>query len=174
MPPFHTPEELSRLRQKADEGDRSAQAWLGYIHSKGLGIPRDGVAAEYWFRRAAEQGEPSSQYNLAISLYYGTGDRRDRREASVWFRKAADQGLPVAIKIIESNFTSLSREIWAPTDFIETGRSGNLSLSVAPPTETSYTMVRDADVPTLRRSAEEGEVHAQFLLSGRYRGRNRG
>ena len=179
MPPLPspTPEELTLLRRRAGEGDRSSQARLCYIHAKGLGTPRDTAAARYWFRKAAEQGESTAQYNLAISLYYGTGGPVDRREATVWFRKAAAQGLPQARKIIESNYATVTQDESAPSDFLlavfaEPNRpasSSPLSVSVPPPEETTYVMTHGASNESLLAAAEAGDVYSQFLLSARLR-----
>ena len=50
----------------AEQGDASAQVFLGLMHSKGLGVPQDYKEAVKWYRLSAEQGDAQAQYNLGV------------------------------------------------------------------------------------------------------------
>jgi TPR repeat protein len=49
-------DELSALRQKAQQGNAVAQLDLGRALYNGTGVPKDYKEAVKWFRLAAEQG----------------------------------------------------------------------------------------------------------------------
>lgn len=112
---------LDELRQKAEQGDVTAQNKLGVMYVDGKGnVVKNNVEAEKWFRMAAESGDAAAQTNLAameeakqnhteaMSWYsksakqgYALGqanlakmylDKKNYTEAAKWFRKAADQG----------------------------------------------------------------------------------
>jgi len=48
-------EAVKWCRQAAEQGDRSAQNYLGYSYQYGEGVPQDDEEAEKWYRRAAAQ-----------------------------------------------------------------------------------------------------------------------
>jgi hypothetical protein len=48
----------------AQEGDKTAQTYVGEIYEKGLGVQPDYQLAAAWYRKAADQGYPRAQINL--------------------------------------------------------------------------------------------------------------
>jgi len=84
---------LDELRQKAEQGDVSAQSVLGAMYVTGQGVPKDEAEAIKWLRKAAEQGEATAQYNLGNMYFDGLGVAKDEVEAARWLRKASEQGL---------------------------------------------------------------------------------
>ena len=80
------------LRPLAERGDAGAQARVGSMYARGLGITYDGAEAVRWWRKAAEQGDASAQEELATAYFWGDGVQADHSEAARWFRKAAEQG----------------------------------------------------------------------------------
>ena len=80
------------LRPLAERGDAGAQALVGSMYARGLGITYDGAEAVRWWRKAAEQGDASAQEELATAYFWGDGVQADHSEAARWFRKAAEQG----------------------------------------------------------------------------------
>jgi TPR repeat protein len=84
------------LRTLAQQGMVKAQAQLGYMYARGLGVPRNFVEAVKWYRLAAARGDAKSQYNLGVCHDLGQGVPRSITEAVKWFRLAADQGHPRA------------------------------------------------------------------------------
>ena len=52
---------ISELKEKAAQGDVSAQFRLAYCYFKGVGVTQDPKQAVYWYRKAAEQGHARAQ-----------------------------------------------------------------------------------------------------------------
>ena len=69
------------LSREAEKGRATAQAYLGYMYSYGLGLPQDYIEAARWLRRAADQGEPTAQYLLGLAYDKGHGVKQDFVEA---------------------------------------------------------------------------------------------
>ena len=74
------------------KGNASAQFYLAYCYSNGLGVEVDNDKAVEWYRRSAEQGNSSSQNNLGVCYSNGRGVNQDKAKAAEWYRKAAEQG----------------------------------------------------------------------------------
>jgi len=83
---------LQLFRSLADQGDASAQNYLGFMYEKGRGVPQDYAAAVTWYRKAAEQGDATAQHNLGWMYANGQGVPQDYAVAVTWYRKAAEQG----------------------------------------------------------------------------------
>jgi len=50
-------------QQAADQGDATAQFWLGYLYAAGIGVPQDLEQARAWMRKAAAAGvAPASDW----------------------------------------------------------------------------------------------------------------
>lgn len=81
----------------AQEGDVTAQAYVGEIYEKGLGLQPEYVAAAQWYGKAAEQGDPRAQINLGHLYEKGLGVRKDPVTAMNWYRKAAGLAGPLII-----------------------------------------------------------------------------
>lgn len=80
------------LRQRANNGDATAQSVLGYRYYDGDRAPQDYKQAIYWFTKAANQGNAEAQYLLGLCYFGGNGTARDWQQAVSWFTKAANQG----------------------------------------------------------------------------------
>jgi len=64
--------------------DADAQAGLGYLYFKGLGVLQDYGEAAVWFSRAAERGQPEAQLLLGLLNYSRRNlDRAARCRSSV-------------------------------------------------------------------------------------------
>jgi TPR repeat protein len=83
-------------RQAADQGNATAQTYVGYLYEKGMGVPQDYAEAMRWYRKATDQGHAPAQKNVGSLYEQGAGVPRDYGEAMRWYRKAADQGNPGA------------------------------------------------------------------------------
>lgn len=79
-------------RKAADQGNATAQTYVGYLYEKGLGVPRDYAQALSWYRKASDQGYAPAQKNIGNLYEQGSGLTRDYAEAMRWYRMAADQG----------------------------------------------------------------------------------
>ena len=68
----------------AEQGQPSAQAYLGFLFQTGRGVPQNYTEAAMWYRRAAEQGDSLAQYSLGLLYDKGQGVPRDIVEANKW------------------------------------------------------------------------------------------
>ena len=71
-------------RSLAEQGDASAQLFLGKMYQNGDGVRRDFVEAAKWFRLAAEQGHTGAQFYLGRMYADGQGMPRDYVQAYMW------------------------------------------------------------------------------------------
>lgn len=55
---------LPKCKKAAEEGDASAQYYLGVMYNKGKGVIQDDKEAAKWYRKAADQGHASAQRYL--------------------------------------------------------------------------------------------------------------
>jgi hypothetical protein len=79
-----------RLLERALKGEAEAQFDLGKNYEAGrIGLPKDFVQAEHWYRMAAEQGEPFAQASLGILYGFGKGIPRDLVQAYMWYELGA-------------------------------------------------------------------------------------
>ena len=84
------------LRERADQGDASAQNNLGGAYYAGQGVTQDYVEAHKWFRLAADQDDAEAQFNLGYAYDRGEGVTQDHVEAHKWFNLSAAAGHPKA------------------------------------------------------------------------------
>ena len=78
-----------RLLERAQQGDAEAQFDLAKNYETGrIGLPKDFVQAEHWYREAAAQGEPFAQASLGIMFNFGKGVHRDHVQAYMWYEIA--------------------------------------------------------------------------------------
>src|SRR5450631_1888131 len=68
----------------AEQGEPSAQAYLGFMFETGRGVPQNYTEAAMWYRRSAEQGYGAAQYALGLLYDKGFGVPQDIVEASKW------------------------------------------------------------------------------------------
>ncbi len=79
-----------RLLERALQGDAEAQYDLAKNLETGrIGLKRDLVQAEHWYRKAAEQGDPFAQAGVAILYQFGKGVKADLVEACMWYTLAS-------------------------------------------------------------------------------------
>lgn len=74
---------------QAKQGDPEAQAYVGEIYEKGLGVMADYKLAHLWYSKAAEQGNSRAQINLGYLYEAGLGVERNLVTAMNWYRKAS-------------------------------------------------------------------------------------
>ena len=80
------------LRQLANQGNTSAQTYLGVMYHNGQGVPQDYAQAVKWYRLAADQGNANAQSNLGVMYAKSQGVPRDLVLAHMWSNLAAAQG----------------------------------------------------------------------------------
>ncbi len=83
---------LSEWRPLAEQGDPSAQFYLGLLYDKGDGVPQDYTMARKWYEKAAAQGYAMAQTKLGVLYANGRGVLLNYTKAREWFEKAAAQG----------------------------------------------------------------------------------
>lgn len=80
---------LNVWQEKANEGDATAQFYVGQIYEKGLGRAADYRSAALWYRKAADQGFSQAQINLGHLYEKGLGVPKEQRTALDWYGRAA-------------------------------------------------------------------------------------
>jgi TPR repeat protein len=76
----------------AQAEDAPAQAGIGFMYRRGLGVAIDNQKAAYWLRKAAEHGQPEGQMMLGSLYFYGAGVEKDFIKAYAWCDLAQDGG----------------------------------------------------------------------------------
>jgi TPR repeat protein len=76
----------------AEHENASAQAGLGFMYDRGLGVAIDDHKAAYWLRKAAEHGQPEGQMMLGSLYFYGRGVAQSYIDAYAWCDLAQDGG----------------------------------------------------------------------------------
>lgn len=94
--PVPSPEELARIRDKAEAGDAESQLYMGVFYANGDGVPQNYATAAEWYEKAAEQGNARAQRNLAVLYDCGVGVKRDYKYALELYMKAAESNDPAA------------------------------------------------------------------------------
>jgi TPR repeat protein len=84
------------LTPYAEQGNPSAQAYLGFMYETGRGVPQNYTDAAMWYRRAAEQGDSLAQYSLGLLYDRGFGVPQDIIEAGKWLNLATAGAPPRA------------------------------------------------------------------------------
>lgn len=108
LPLLSCGEDLSELRQKAEQGNADAQFILGCAYADGEDVPQDFQEAARWYRLAAEQGDVSAQCNLGRAYADGNGVPQDYAQAYAWFNIAAVQGDDNAAKTRTALMTKMT------------------------------------------------------------------
>lgn len=86
------------MNAAAAAGHAEAIGGMGYFHSTGTAVKKDGKMALEWFRKGAERGSTKAQLNLGKMLLEGTdgSDVESQQEALGLILRAADAKLPEA------------------------------------------------------------------------------
>eukprot|EP00245_Coleochaete_scutata_P000824 TRINITY_DN1098_c0_g1_i1.p1 TRINITY_DN1098_c0_g1~~TRINITY_DN1098_c0_g1_i1.p1 ORF type:complete len:383 (-),score=62.25 TRINITY_DN1098_c0_g1_i1:494-1642(-) len=82
---------VSLLIEFANDGKPWAQAEMGILYRRGLGVPQDMVKAAEHFRKAAEQGDTGGIFHLGWCEYLGRGVARDLKRAVEHFTTASER-----------------------------------------------------------------------------------
>jgi len=76
----------------AERGDPAAEAGIGFLFHKGLGVTQDDAEAATWFAKAAEQGQAEAQLLLGTLFFYGDGVQQSYVFAFTWCDIAETNG----------------------------------------------------------------------------------
>jgi TPR repeat protein len=102
-------EALQEWLPLARRADADAQAGIGYLYFKGLGVPQDDAEAANWFQRAAEQGQPEAQLFLGMLSYQGKGTEQSYVLAYKWCELAQSNGAAYALPCREAAELRMTR-----------------------------------------------------------------
>ena len=80
----------------AEQGNATAQDFVGTMYYEGRGVEKDEVLAFDWFQKSADQEYPQAQYSLGAMYISGVGVERDPQKGLSYITRAAQQGLEVA------------------------------------------------------------------------------
>lgn len=119
----------------ANLGDPAAQALLGEIFSRGLGVARNMKEAARWYKAAATAGNVEAQFRYAMLLIEGTVVPQDEAQARDLMKAAAEAGLPLA----EYNYGQMLIETSPAGGFTEAARYFVRAASSGVP-EAQYAM----------------------------------
>lgn len=90
---------------QAKAGNADAQAYVGEIYEKGLGVPPDYKLAKQWYEKAAAQDNTKAQLNLGFLYEKGLGVTKNLPTAMSWYQKAsglAETDIPYAATLNSS------------------------------------------------------------------------
>jgi len=82
----------------AEHGDARAQAGLGFLFHKGLGVAQDDVEAASWFEKAAGKGQAEAQLLLGTLYFFGEGVPQNYVTAFAWCEIAQSNGQTDALE----------------------------------------------------------------------------
>lgn len=85
-----TETDRKQLLAKAEQGDKSAQMWLGTFYEQGRFGKVDFQQALKWLKKAAAQDDPDAQNCLGQMYEDGEGVQQNYGIAAQWYRKAAE------------------------------------------------------------------------------------
>lgn len=76
----------------AEQGNASAQFYIGYYYDEGYGVKKDENLSFKWYSLAAEQNNPAALNNLAICYEYGEGTKINLEKAAILYEESAKLG----------------------------------------------------------------------------------
>jgi Novel STAND NTPase 1/Sel1 repeat len=93
---------VEKTKLVAEQGNGSADFFLGLLFQCGFGVPKSVTEAVRWHTKAADLGNPIAMRTLGLLSQSGMGGPLDVMKARDWYLKAADKGDGVAMTMIGS------------------------------------------------------------------------
>lgn len=90
------PTAMQQFWPLAEQGEPSAQFYLGVMYEHGMGVRQSYVEAAKWLRLAAEGDYAPAFLSLAELYDDGLGVPKNKAEAMRWYCRAAEDGDPLA------------------------------------------------------------------------------
>jgi hypothetical protein len=155
----------------AEGGDVEAQAIVGEIYERGLGVAPDFAAAARWYRLAADAGSTRAQVNLGHLYEQGLGVAADPQAAVTWFQRAAgpdstveiDTGATVSAPVtppdVHEREQALARELAAVQQELEARSREAAAL------QDALTAAKAAEVDRSHALAASDQVSAGALAA---------
>ncbi|HET7332563.1 hypothetical protein [Dyella sp.] len=168
--------DIDALRRAAEQGDPTAQNYLGVRYENGAGVARDAPSAVEWFRRAADQGFPEAQYRLGQLYKIGNGVPQSTELALMWWQKAAAGGNALAQNNLAEAYAKgdgvkkdylTARQWWEKAAFNNIPRA---QASLGWLYENGYGVPTNinAAVDWYRKAAAQGDIAGQIGLALMY------
>lgn len=157
-------EDISKLKQSADQGDMQAQFALGVCFLYGDGVEKNYDMALKYFQLASNQGHISALYALATCYKDGHGVIKDERKAFEYLKKAADKGYEPAI-----NEIAKYKEITPLQEAADKGDAQS-QLRLAERYMTGNGVVKDLDkaIEYYKKAADQNNITAEYALACYY------
>ena len=92
----------------AEQSEPRAEAGVGFMLFRGLGVALDDRAAARWLTRAAEHGQAEGQLMLGLLYYYGRGVERSYVRSFAWCDLATTNGNADASLCRDASLESMS------------------------------------------------------------------
>lgn len=89
-----TSQEAEALRERASQGDASAQREYGKCLLFGKGVPADGEKAFDWLNKAAEQSDEIAKMYVGHCYLYGIGTKKDEDKGYAMLDNALQYNYP--------------------------------------------------------------------------------
>ena len=83
---------ISEIKTLANFGDADCQFLMGFLSEHGMGMPRSGETAKYWYKISAEQGSFASLYSLSILYADPKNSYYNENKSKEFCIKAAEGG----------------------------------------------------------------------------------
>jgi TPR repeat protein len=101
---------LRMWRPLAENGEARAQAGIGFMYHRGLGVAVDDREAALWLTRAAVQGQAEGELMLGMLFYYGRGVPQSYVRAYAWCDLAESAGNADATLCRDAALESMSSD----------------------------------------------------------------
>ncbi len=105
---------LSLWKPRAEQGNATAQNYIGNMYSNGIGVTKDEAEAVKWYRKSSDQNNAYGQGNLAIMYENGRGINKDETEAIRLYELALSN--PTATDEVKQYATNMLARIKMGTD----------------------------------------------------------
>ena len=92
----------------AEHGNAPAQAGLGFLFHKGLGVAQDNIEAALWFEKAAGKGQAEAQLLLGTLYFFGEGVQQNYVMAFAWCEIAQSNGQSDALECRDASLEHMS------------------------------------------------------------------
>jgi len=109
------------FRRAAEQGNASAQYFLGDLYEKGKGVEQSYVRAAEYYQKSADHMFWAGLCSLAALYEKGNGVPKDLSKATALYQKAADQGIQQAkdnlrrLEQTQSSVASVTPSVAAPS-----------------------------------------------------------
>ena len=171
---------LKKYTQAAKAGDAEALNNLGYMYSKGLGVPKDDAKALEFYKKAAAKEDFYAPFNLGLIYLKGLGVPKDSQKAAQWFSQAVEQpGQREAahwLGLMRWKGEGLEQDDAEAAKWLAYASNGGEpdviyelnSLEQQDSQERSALQSNQRTAQWFSKMAEQGEAHAAFKLGEMY------